>query len=271
MLAVSSTGISKRKAYYSDYGNGYVDLAAPGGDVYDTADNTRDVTKAILAAFPEQLAQEPGLLDANGEPLPGSGIVRNCAPRHVRVLPVPPGHVDGVAARDRRRRTGRRQVGLPRPPQRGQVRVPGRGRVVLRATATNTPCPTPPAFTYTRILPTGETVTATHTCEGTRRQQRVLRRRHRRRRAGRQGLLSPPQRGAGRQRPAPPAAFVVAAPTHACTGVEHRARRSAVEFATGDTGDEARAERAAFREILRREGGTSGHGEAGCLEREPIS
>ena len=40
VLSISSTGISKRKAYYSDYGNGYVDLSAPGGDVYDTADNT---------------------------------------------------------------------------------------------------------------------------------------------------------------------------------------------------------------------------------------
>ena len=33
VLSISSTGISKRKAYYSDYGNGYVDLSAPGGDV----------------------------------------------------------------------------------------------------------------------------------------------------------------------------------------------------------------------------------------------
>ena len=29
VLSISSTGISQRKAYYSDYGNGYVDLAAP--------------------------------------------------------------------------------------------------------------------------------------------------------------------------------------------------------------------------------------------------
>jgi hypothetical protein len=43
----------------------------------------------------------------------------------------------------------------------------------MRATATDTPCPTPPAFTYTRLVlqPDGtfQTVTATHTCEGTRR------------------------------------------------------------------------------------------------------
>jgi hypothetical protein len=28
-------------------------------------------------------------------------------------------------------------------------------------------CPTPPDFTYTRILPSGAVRTATHTCEGT--------------------------------------------------------------------------------------------------------
>ena len=35
-------------------------------------------------------------------------------------------------------------------------------------TATNTACPVPPEFTYTRHLPTGATVTATHICEGQR-------------------------------------------------------------------------------------------------------
>jgi len=77
VIAVSSTGISERKAYYSDYGNGYVDLSAPGGDVYDTPDNHRDITKAVLAAYPESLARASGLLDANGEPTVPN-IVRNC-------------------------------------------------------------------------------------------------------------------------------------------------------------------------------------------------
>lgn len=38
---------------------------------------------------------------------------------------------------------------------------------VLKGTATRKPCPTPPAFTYTRITPASGTLTATHTCEGT--------------------------------------------------------------------------------------------------------
>ena len=45
VISVSTTGITTRKAYYSDYGNGYIDVAAPGGDVYDTPDNTRDIAR----------------------------------------------------------------------------------------------------------------------------------------------------------------------------------------------------------------------------------
>ena len=39
---------------------------------------------------------------------------------------------------------------------------------VLRLTATRHACPGPRAFTYVRHLPSGQTVTATHTCEGPR-------------------------------------------------------------------------------------------------------
>ena len=48
--------------------------------------------------------------------------------RHLRVLPVPAGHVDGVAARRRRGRADRGPLGRPRPARRRQVRVPGRRR-----------------------------------------------------------------------------------------------------------------------------------------------
>jgi hypothetical protein len=49
----------------------------------------------------------------------------------------------------------------------GKFLFPDVTEFLLRRTATDTPCPSPPAFTYTRILPTGETVTDTHLCEGT--------------------------------------------------------------------------------------------------------
>jgi subtilisin family serine protease len=167
VLSISSTGISKRKAYYSDYGNGYVDLAAPGGDVYDTADNRRDVTKAVLAAYPERLAREAGQLDPDGTPnVPN--VVRDCRAdgtcayyQYLQGTSMASPHAAGVAALA----VGR--WGLRDPRFGGKFLFPSAAEFVLRVTATDTPCPTPPAFTYTRILPTGQTVTATHLCEGT--------------------------------------------------------------------------------------------------------
>ena len=43
-------------------------MAAPGGDVYDTPTNTRDITKAVLAAAPEAVLREAKLLTPSGRP-----------------------------------------------------------------------------------------------------------------------------------------------------------------------------------------------------------
>ena len=169
VISVSSTGISTRKSYYSDYGNGYVDVAAPGGDVYDTPGNTRDITKAVLAAYPERLGIESGWIDpVTGEPTIAN-VVKSCNAagtcayyQYLQGTSMASPHAVGVAALVVSKYGYRdwRNGGLTLPP--------GVVEWIMRATATKTPCPVPPAFTYTRHLPSGATVTATHVCEGSR-------------------------------------------------------------------------------------------------------
>ncbi|RBQ17522.1 peptidase S8 [Spongiactinospora rosea] len=165
VLAVSATGISGRKAYYSDYGNGYVSIAAPGGDVYDTPGGTRDVSLATLAAYPKALAEERGQLNPDGTPNVPS-IVRDCRGGTCAYYSYAQGtsmaspRAAGVAAlivskygkRDRR--------------HGGKTLSPAVVERLLKATATKAACPNPPAYTYTRHLPDGSTATHTHVCEG---------------------------------------------------------------------------------------------------------
>ncbi|GAA1830057.1 S8 family peptidase [Agromyces salentinus] len=171
VISVSSTGISERKAYYSDYGNGYVDVAAPGGDVYDTAGNTRDISKAILAAYPQALALEEGAIDEAGNILV-AGVVKSCDAagttcgyyQYLQGTSMASPHAAGVAA------LIVSKYGVPDIIRGGKYLPASVVDARLRQTAVDTACPTPAAFTYTRILPAGNTVTSTHTCEGTTKQ-----------------------------------------------------------------------------------------------------
>ncbi|WP_308250121.1 S8 family serine peptidase [Sphaerisporangium fuscum] len=165
VISVSSTGISKRKAYYSDYGNGYVDVASPGGDVYDTPDNTRDISKATLSAYPKSLAVANGEIDADGNPTVNY-VVKDCDGatcayyQYLQGTSMASPRAAGVAALIVSRYGHRDRDG-------GKTLAPDVVEAIMKGTATKTACPNPPAYTYTRHLPTGTTVTATHTCEGT--------------------------------------------------------------------------------------------------------
>ncbi|ANJ28125.1 S8 family peptidase [Agromyces aureus] len=167
VISVSSTGVSKRKAYYSDYGNGYIDVAAPGGDVYDTPTNTRDIGKAILAAYPKALALESGAIDEAGNVLV-DGVVKSCDAagttcgyyQYLQGTSMASPHATGVAA------LIVSKYGIPDVIRGGKYLPAAIVDARLRQTAVDTACPTPAAFTYTRITPAGATITATHTCEG---------------------------------------------------------------------------------------------------------
>ncbi|GAA4563468.1 S8 family serine peptidase [Planotetraspora kaengkrachanensis] len=166
VISVSSTGISTRKSYYSDYGNGYIDVASPGGDAYDTPGNTRDITKATLSAYPKSLAVANGEIDANGNPTVDY-VVKDCKGKvcayyqYLQGTSMASPRAVGVAALivSKYGHRDHRHGGLTLDPDVVEK--------VLKGTATEKACPKPAAFTYTRILPTGQTVTATHTCEGT--------------------------------------------------------------------------------------------------------
>ena len=150
MIATSATGISTRKAYYSSYAYRYVDVAAPGGDVYDTADNTRDVTKAVLAAAPEAVLRAANLTGPGRVP-PVAGRRARLSGGRLRLLPVPPGtsmaapDAVGVAALIVSRFGSSSGGGCGRSPRVTES--------VLRLTATRHACPEPRAFTYVRHLP----------------------------------------------------------------------------------------------------------------------
>jgi subtilisin family serine protease len=179
VVSVSSTGISTRKSYFSSLGNGYIDVAAPGGDKYDTPDQRLSQAAGIWAAYPESLARERGELNEDGTPnIPL--VVRSCEGRagdrvcayyqSIQGTSMASPHAAGVAALivSKFGRPDRARGGLTLDPRAVESRMHG--------TATETPCPRGGEFHYVRrdvVQPDGSVIPIvedTHICEGSRQQ-----------------------------------------------------------------------------------------------------
>jgi subtilisin family serine protease len=167
VVAVSSTGPSTRKAYYSNYGTEQTDVAAPGGDAYDTPGNTRDLKATVLAAYPKSLAIANGELNPDGTPNTDA-VVRDCQGttcayyQYLQGTSMAAPHAVGVAALvvSAHGKRDRAHGGLTLPT--------GRSQALLYKSAQPHACPSPRTYHYTRHLPDGTTATADHRCEGPR-------------------------------------------------------------------------------------------------------
>ena len=111
VLGISSVGPSTDKADYSNYGLAYTDVSAPGGwfrDYFGTPQN-----RVVENLDPVRLSGVAG--DREWRPQPGrhpeQPVRRGGLPgRHLRLLPVSAGNIDGVTARGGCRRAHRERV-----------------------------------------------------------------------------------------------------------------------------------------------------------------
>jgi subtilisin family serine protease len=161
VIGVTSVSPAKRKAYYSDYGVEQADVSAPGGDGYErSAPPNPTWTDLVLAPYPLYALQEEGLVDEAGNPL-HADVRKECSRttcayyRYLQGTSMAAPHATGVAA------LAVAQFGKP-DGKGGLGLAPAEVERLLQTTATDTPCPKPPAFAYPNLA-----AAYTATCEGT--------------------------------------------------------------------------------------------------------
>jgi lantibiotic leader peptide-processing serine protease len=149
VISILALGQSLKKAHYSNWGLEQTDFSAPGGfsrDYFGT-DQYNQPENRILSTYPLNVLQETGEVDPAGNPTTPM-VLRDCQGgtcayyRYLQGTSMASPHAAGVAALIVGSHGGRdaRLGGLTLDPRTVEQ--------VLTRTAKQTPCPSPPVFTY---------------------------------------------------------------------------------------------------------------------------